>query len=127
MGNSFLRTLMKNKIILNHQLISAKELSRRTGYTNDYISRLCRFGKVEGQKIGNSWYADELSLKKFIDQQENKNKNWNEKLSKNGKIEIKARSSQSVYVRTSFNVWQNSGDSGCPRCYLQRFIELWCD
>jgi hypothetical protein len=95
---------MKNTNLLNRQMISSKELARRVGYTNDYISRLCRFGKIEGEKIGNTWYVDELSLKKFIDSQENQNKDWNGELSKRRKVEYQGeQSSQSKDTRSSFS------------------------
>jgi hypothetical protein len=95
---------MKNINLLNRQMISSKELARRVGYTNDYISRLCRFGKIEGEKIGNTWYVDELSLKKFIDSQENQNKDWNGELSKRRKVEYQGeQSSQNKGVRSSFS------------------------
>ena len=94
---------MKNKNTFNHQLISSKELARRVGYTNDYISRLCRYGKVEGEKIGNTWYVDELSLNKFISSQESQNKNWNGELSQKRKIEYQGdQSSQGEDVKSHY-------------------------
>jgi len=56
-------------ILAQNGLISSKEAALRAGFTNDYLYRLCRLGKVEGQKIGNTWYVKESSLNAFLEQQ----------------------------------------------------------
>lgn len=44
--------------------LSSKEAGARLGYTHDYISRLCRQGKMEGVQKGREWFvtAEELEL-----------------------------------------------------------------
>ncbi|HEC93954.1 MAG TPA: hypothetical protein ENI56_01100, partial [Candidatus Kaiserbacteria bacterium] len=51
-------------------LVSSKIAARRVGFTNDYISKLCRFGKIAGKKVDTVWYVDESSLNKFIQQKQ---------------------------------------------------------
>ena len=43
--------------------ISANSASLKTGYAQDHIGALIRTGKVEGKKIGRSWFVDLESLK----------------------------------------------------------------
>ena len=45
---------------------SSRDASRKFDLSNDYISRLCRFGKVEGVLIGKVWYVNDESLAAFI-------------------------------------------------------------
>jgi len=37
------------------QIISLREASKITGYSQDYLGDLCREGKLKGQKIGRNW------------------------------------------------------------------------
>ena len=73
--------------ILKKELVSSKELATRVGYSYDYISRLCRHGKIDGKKIGNVWFVDEASLRRFISEQENLKADRSEDLSKQRKSE----------------------------------------
>ncbi len=47
-------------------LISSKDAAQKVGFTSDYISKLCRFGKISGKKVEAVWYVDESSLDKFV-------------------------------------------------------------
>ena len=49
-------------IIEGKRLISSKRLSASLGYTHDYISRLCREGKIQGKLVGRNWFVDQDSL-----------------------------------------------------------------
>src|SRR3989344_1028334 len=78
---------MKNTNSSHHNLISSKDAATKVGYTNDYISRLCRYGRVEGEKIGNTWFVDEISLRRFVDLQTELQENWSNDLSRRRKDE----------------------------------------
>ena len=45
--------------------LSSKYAGKITGYTNDYIARLCRQGKMKGQVVGKTWYVEKDSLADF--------------------------------------------------------------
>ncbi|HEY4502781.1 MAG TPA: helix-turn-helix domain-containing protein, partial [Candidatus Paceibacterota bacterium] len=74
---------------LNRELISSKDAAQRAGFTHDYISRLCRFGKVDGEKIGNAWYIDERSLEDFLAKQQAKREVRKQALSEERKVAYK--------------------------------------
>ena len=62
---------MPNGVFLNNiKHLSSKEAGDYAGYTHDYISRLCREGKVPGKKIGKAWYVEAESFLHFIEAQE---------------------------------------------------------
>ena len=56
---------------MNELMIEGKKFysSRRTGdilgYTNDYVSKLCRNGKLNARMIGRSWYISEDSIQNY--------------------------------------------------------------
>lgn len=52
--------------LLQEKLISTKDASALSGYTSDYLSRLCREGKIDGTQVGRTWLIDRDSLEKFI-------------------------------------------------------------
>ncbi|OYV83481.1 MAG: hypothetical protein B7X04_04105 [Parcubacteria group bacterium 21-54-25] len=47
-------------------LVSAKVAAKRFGFTSDYVSKLCRYGKIAGKKIDSVWYVNESSLHRFV-------------------------------------------------------------
>jgi len=49
--------------------ISSRQLSESSQYTSDYISRLCREGKIDGKLIGRSWFVNPDSLNKHKKQE----------------------------------------------------------
>ncbi len=55
-------------LIDGKKYISSKRCSHIWGYTNDYIARLCREGKVSGDLVSRTWYVEEDSLKKYLDE-----------------------------------------------------------
>src|SRR5579872_2234702 len=62
--------------------ISSREASRRFRLTNDYVSRLCRQGKIPGVFVGKVWYVEERSLKSFLEASASRQKDRSKKLSK---------------------------------------------
>ena len=47
--------------------ISSKQATKISGYSQDYISRLCREGKIEGKLLHGFWYIDQESLKGYLE------------------------------------------------------------
>lgn len=53
---------MNQKIITKQELIGSAEAARISGYSTEYIARLCRRGEVEARRVGRSWYVVASSL-----------------------------------------------------------------
>jgi hypothetical protein len=60
----------QNLFIGSKKYIPASDASALAGLTRDYVARLCRSKKVDGQQIKNQWYVDPKSLHTFIVLQE---------------------------------------------------------
>jgi|GEM_PF-3470196 len=52
--------------IAGKQYISTRRAGREHGYHSDYIGQLIRGKKVQGQKVGRSWYVDAESLAVYL-------------------------------------------------------------
>lgn len=48
------------------EYISARRAAREHGYVADYIGQLIRNGKIQGKKVGRSWYVESDSLNAYI-------------------------------------------------------------
>lgn len=58
---------MENEINIGGEIyISSRGASKKTGFAQDYIGQLIRSGKVEGTKMGRTWYVKEGSLFSYI-------------------------------------------------------------
>jgi len=58
---------MDDQINLNNKkYFSCKYAGKISGYTNDYIARFCRQGKLKGMTVGRNWYVEEGSLNDFV-------------------------------------------------------------
>lgn len=53
----------------NTNFIPTAEAARLSGYTSDYLSRLCRSGELKAKRVGRSWRIDRSSLEQFMKQQ----------------------------------------------------------
>src|SRR3989344_2521031 len=54
---------MSDKVLFDGvEYISAIGAGREFGITNDYVTQLCRAGKVTARRIGQHWYVDRTSL-----------------------------------------------------------------
>lgn len=52
----------------NKKFLSSKRAGEEASYTNDYVARLCRNGKVKGRMVGRTWYVEEESFQKFLNE-----------------------------------------------------------
>ncbi len=52
--------------ISGKRYISTRRAGKEHKYHSDYIGQLIRGGKVKGQKVGRSWYVDEVSLATYL-------------------------------------------------------------
>jgi len=48
------------------QLMGASELAKRAGVSTSYICRLCRQGKIEAVKVGNSWIIERDEAQRWL-------------------------------------------------------------
>ncbi|MEK9184437.1 MAG: helix-turn-helix domain-containing protein, partial [Patescibacteria group bacterium] len=72
---------------LENNLISTKEASEISGYHSDYLARMCRAGKIEGQQIGRAWLVSKESVLAFVREQEERKRSLAESLSKAREVE----------------------------------------
>jgi len=69
----------------NEKYLSSREAGKISGYTHDYISRLCRSGQLNGEMVGHTWYVNKKSLENFL------NKNQTEKEKQKGKLSVERK------------------------------------
>jgi hypothetical protein len=55
--------------LFEKNLISTKAASDLSGYNSDYLSRLCRSGKITGTQVGRTWLVSQRSLEEFVKSQ----------------------------------------------------------
>ena len=60
----------------NKKFITTKEAGTILGYTNDYVSKMCREGKIKSKRQGRKWLVDSSDLNSF-------QKNHNKEIEKN--------------------------------------------
>ncbi|MDB5266126.1 MAG: hypothetical protein JWM39_839 [Parcubacteria group bacterium] len=66
---------------LDQHLLSTKDASALSGYNADYLSRLCRSGKIAGTQIGRTWLVNSESLQQFVREQEERKQQISSELS----------------------------------------------
>lgn len=54
------------KQIFGKGFVPSTEASKVFGITNDYVTQLCRRGKINGFLIGRLWFVEKKSLKLFL-------------------------------------------------------------
>ena len=72
------------------EYLSAKDAGRAFGYTSDYVAKLAREGKIDGKKIGRSWFVNEHSLDSFVQSVEKSKQERLDKLRVEGHQEYRA-------------------------------------
>ncbi|MFA5998243.1 MAG: tail fiber domain-containing protein [Candidatus Paceibacterota bacterium] len=72
-------------------LISAKEASKKYGYSADYLARLARSGEVRGSQVGRTWLVDQSSLDSFLKLQEERREARARELARAREREYRAR------------------------------------
>ena len=70
-----------------HDYIPSTEAAQRAGFTNDYISRLCRQGRLVARKEGTQWYVSARSLGQFLAENKEMRKKRREQLSQERKLD----------------------------------------
>ncbi len=56
----------RKEYLANQAYISSIDAAAKFGITGDYVSRLCRSGKVSGRRIGKRWYVESDALSAFL-------------------------------------------------------------
>ncbi len=79
--------------IFEKNLISTKNAGELSGYSSDYLARLARSGKIDGKRIGHSWFIDKDSLASFLDQQGNRKIDYARALARARETEYRERHS----------------------------------
>src|SRR3989344_5915809 len=80
-------------------LITSTIAAERFGFTNDYISLLCRQKKITGSFVGRMWYVEPESLQTFL--QEAKQKQEQKRVALSTQLKREYEKSQSVPAPSS--------------------------
>lgn len=84
--------------------------AKHAGYTNDYVARLCRQGKVRGKMVGKTWYVEENSFFSYLIEA-NKKKELNKRsLSEKRQEEYREAPKEKAPVLPPFVVETESDD-----------------
>jgi hypothetical protein len=75
----------------NTHYLSSSDASRISGFTSDYLSRLCRQDVLRGKKQGHTWYVEESALNAFVEHQKKAREYAREELSRKRKLEYLKR------------------------------------
>jgi hypothetical protein len=81
--------------------IAAREAAREIGIVPDYITRLCRQGKIRGRRVGKNWYVEVPSLRRWATEQEHLRALRNEALARERTEEYRAAQSPAPDQRRS--------------------------
>jgi hypothetical protein len=76
--------------------ISATDAASSSGFTRDYVGKLCRIGKVRAKRVGKNWYVDQASLQSFLISQKYARSQRQELLSKERTIEYQSATASSA-------------------------------
>ena len=80
---------MPREIIFdNIKHLSLIDAEMMSGYSSNYISRLCCEGKIKGKKIGKVWYVEAEGFGEFLHAYEIEKKRQKEELSQKRKVEL---------------------------------------
>src|SRR5260370_38115631 len=60
------RGRMRDEIVSEFGVISVQEAGEMAGLTANYLTRLLRRGRIEGQRVGRAWTVDALSLFTYL-------------------------------------------------------------
>ena len=74
--------MKKDLYIDGVRYLTAREAGDVLGYASDYISRLCREGRLRGRRSGKTWIVEADSLVPFLKQHEAKKRAWHQDLSR---------------------------------------------
>ncbi|MCH7530096.1 helix-turn-helix domain-containing protein, partial [Patescibacteria group bacterium] len=80
---------MAKNILYNNNVkyLSTKEAGKLFGCSNDYISRLCRQGKIPSKKVGKKWFIETEALLDFLAIRGNERTKYYEEFSQNRRQE----------------------------------------
>jgi len=84
-----MRSLKKILSPTGEALLSARKAAKRLACTPDYIGKLCREGKLKGNRIDNVWFVDRNSLAEFEKQRSQARLARSRELSDQRKLENK--------------------------------------
>ncbi|MDB5237038.1 MAG: hypothetical protein JWL88_140, partial [Parcubacteria group bacterium] len=76
-------------LILDSNLLPTKDAAALSGYNADYLSRLCRSGKIAGTQVGRTWLINRESLEQFVREQEERKQQISAELSQTREKEYK--------------------------------------
>ncbi|MBI2030940.1 helix-turn-helix domain-containing protein, partial [Candidatus Kaiserbacteria bacterium] len=112
------------------QFISTADAAHKTGFSRDYIYRLCKEGRLIGRRVGKSWYVDPRSLTTLLAELEEGHAKRRQELSRQRAEEYRLRNpftetpqgkmlDGSRYISTG----DAAKESGLTRDYIYRLCK----
>ncbi|MFT7507682.1 MAG: virulence-associated protein VagC [Acidimicrobiales bacterium] len=86
--------MTKSLEVNRKEYLPSAVLSKRFGYSPDYISRLAREGKVIATRVGRQWLINEVSLQHFIEDLNTEKTNRSQALRMQRRTELTAHTQQ---------------------------------
>ncbi|MDP6249789.1 MAG: hypothetical protein QGH26_03075, partial [Candidatus Pacebacteria bacterium] len=113
---------MDNELLFNNKkYFSSGYAGKISGYTNDYVARLARQGKVSGRMVGRTWYVEEKSLNDFVEQNKLQKKQLHKNLSSKRIQDYKYSKSDKEIKKKMQSVL--SGLSKVPELFKYEFVK----
>jgi hypothetical protein len=75
----------------NKEYIASRDAARDSGYSVDYISKLCRAKKINARLIGKIWFVEKDSLQFFLSHQDRQKTENQKRLSRERRVDYRAR------------------------------------
>ncbi len=89
--------------------IPASEAAMIGGFTGDYISRLCRDGRLTARRVGKNWFVEQSSIEAFLVDQEYHRSKRSESLSRLRAEEYRAATREPLVAAPSSAAIQHVG------------------
>lgn len=111
--------MTKTIVINNATYYASSELARRFSYTNDYISRLARQGKVQATRVGRQWFVEPASLEQFTNDMQERKQQLGEQVRQERLHERKLRSEYPIPPAHALGSVHSVKVSQSPSVYAQ--------
>jgi hypothetical protein len=67
--------------------IPSRDAARKFHYPTDYVSRMARFGPIEGRRVQGEWFVSLASLQAFVADQAREKKLWRARKAEERKLQ----------------------------------------
>lgn len=101
--------------INNKKFIPGSAAAKAVGYTNDYVTKLAREGKIDGLKIGRRWMVSETAIWEFAEKKEKEKTKRNERIRQERLVEQEANGNHKKIRKSRRTLQESNTHSVTPR------------